>query len=85
MFRFRETFHHHPRLIGLTARDQHVGRSIGQLFRDADNLIGSFAQREDHFRNSVTQRAVMVHFGESQIFKRHVAHAFHGMVHIDCA
>ena len=64
------------------ARDQNVLGFVEQARHDGADLVGRFALAEDHFRDSVPQRAMMIDLGEAQVFERQVAHAFDGRVDI---
>ena len=52
----------------------------GQSREDPRHLRRSLPFSEDDFWHPCTQRPVMIHLGESQVFERHVAHANHGVV-----
>jgi hypothetical protein len=47
---------------------------------DSGDLRGSLAFAEDDFRHSISQGAVMVDFGETEIFKRQMPETRDGIV-----
>lgn len=67
--------------FGVDASDENVVAG-GFLFEhgagDPGDLLRSFALPEDDFGEALTQRAMMVDFGEAQIFKRKMLEALEG-------
>jgi hypothetical protein len=63
------------------SRDQNIGGIIEKRLRDRDHLFRRLALGEDDFGHPVAERAMVVHFCESQVLKRHVPHTFHGRVY----
>ena len=53
---------------------------LGEARKDSCHLRRRFALAEDHFRHAGAQGAVMIHFGEAEIFERKMAQAIHGLV-----
>jgi len=64
------------------ARHQDVLGFVEQTGDYGADLIGCFAFAKNDLRNPVPQGAMVIDLGEAQIFKRQVAHAFHGGVDI---
>jgi hypothetical protein len=68
---------------GSGARDQHVACAAFEKLRgDGDDLLGSFAQTEDHFRHPVAQRAVVIDAGEAEVLEGQVLHPLQGRIYI---
>ena len=42
---------------------------------DRNHMVRALAQPEDHFGHAMTQRAMVIDLGESEVFKRQMAHA----------
>jgi len=76
---------HRSRALAVRPRDQHVRRIIEQALRDGHHLLRRLALGEDHLGHAVTQRAMMVHFGEAQVFEGHMPHADHSRIDIHSA
>ena len=55
---------------------------LQQALRDGGHLLRCLALGEDHFRHAMAKGAMVVHFGETQVFKRHVPQASHGRIDI---
>src|SRR5579885_1418785 len=69
---------HRPRDLSVGPRDENVVRRALSPQHAADDfrhLTRSFPRPEDHFRKTLTQRAMMVHLGEAQILKGQVFQA----------
>ena len=64
------------------AGDQDVAGAGEKALGDGDHLLGCFAFGEDDFGHAVAERAMMVDFGEAQIFKGQVAKALDGAIDI---
>jgi hypothetical protein len=79
----RDALLHQTNSLWLRASDQHVTRAVQQRLRNSDHFFRGLALAENHFRHAVAQRAVVVHFGESEILERHVAQPIHRPVHLD--
>lgn len=67
-------------LSGARGEDVGVGVTGGESREDFGYLSGGFALTEDDFGHSVAQGAVMIEFGEAQVFKRKMAEASKGFV-----
>src|ERR1017187_2507108 len=67
------------------AGDQNIARILQQAGGDGDHVIGGLALGEDDLWNAVPQGAMVIHLGEAQVFKGHVAHARDGGIDIDRA
>src|SRR5581483_7267254 len=52
------------------------------MLRDRRRLLRRLALRENHLRHSVTQRAMMIHLGESKVLERQVSHASERRIHV---
>jgi len=57
----------------LDARNHHVVASRRQALCDLDDLRARLSLREDHFREALTKRAMVVDLGEPQVFVREVS------------
>src|SRR6185312_3510125 len=80
MLAFRKGFEYNARGFRRGSGDENVFRTREQGARDGDDLIRRFAQAENDFGHPVTQRAVVIDLGESEILERHMPHAFHRVV-----
>ncbi len=56
----------------IDARDHHVVASGRQALRDLQDLCSRLTLREDHLRQALTKRAVVVDLGEPEILVGHV-------------
>ena len=63
--------------FGTGPGDQKIGRFGQQAMGDRGDLVRRLAESEDHFRHAVAQAAVVIDFGEAEVFKRQVTHALH--------
>jgi hypothetical protein len=52
----------------------------GQAGEDSGYLGWRFAWGEDYLGHALTQGAMVIELGETQVFEGHVAEAFHGLV-----
>jgi hypothetical protein len=73
------------RHFGRGARDKHIFRALQQLRRNGHYMVRTFSEPEYDFRHAVPQGAMVVDFGEAQVFKGEMAHADESRIHIDCA
>lgn len=67
--------------FGIGTSDQNIVVRIFFPKHGADDfrdLLGRFAFGEDDFRKTLAEGAVMVHFGEAEVFKRQVLQALDG-------
>ncbi len=53
--------------------DEHVGGTGQEFIRDGYDVVYGFAQAEDYFGHAVTQGAVMVYLGETDVFEGEMA------------
>ena len=53
---------------------------LGQAREYARNLRGRLSFSENDFRHAVSQRTMMVHLGEAEVFKRQMTQPVHGVV-----
>ena len=68
--------------LAVGACNQDILRVGQYALRDGNYLLRCFALGEDHFGHAVAKGAMVVHLGESKIFKRHVPQTPHGRVDI---
>jgi hypothetical protein len=61
-------------------RGQNVATMLGQARKDFGRLRRSLSLSENYFRHAGAQRAMMVDFGEPQVFKGQMAKTIHGGV-----
>ena len=71
------------RLIG--ARDQQIRRFFEQTRGDGGDLLRRLALAEDHFREAVPQRAMMIQLGAAQILEWQVTHPIDRGIDLDGA
>jgi hypothetical protein len=68
--------------VPVGARDENVllrAFHAKHAANDLRNLLGCFATAEDHFSVALPQSAMVVNFGEAEVFKGHVAQAVEGL------
>ena len=70
--------------LGIHPGNQHVLGLFRKAAGDGHNLVGRFPFTENHLGDTVTEGAVMIDLGESQILKRHMPQLMHGGVDINC-
>ena len=58
------------KLVRNRAGSQNIATVFCKAEEDFPNLSRAFAMGENHFRHAHPQRAVMVHLGEAEVFKR---------------
>ena len=82
IFKLRATngFLHRSKLIFRGPRDQNILPVLRQLPENSRHLCRRLSRSENHLRHSGPQRAVMVHFGKSQVFKGKMPEPVDGIV-----
>jgi hypothetical protein len=64
------------------AGDEDVAGVVEDDGGDFGDLVGRLAFGEDDFGHAMTERPVVVHFGEAEVFKGHMPHARHGGIDV---
>jgi len=62
-----------------------VASVLGKAIKNLADLRGSFAFSENYLRHPCAQRAVVVHFGKTEVLKWHVPQAVYRVVGRQCS